>query len=238
MRNPPWDRDELILALDLYFDIEHGQISRTNPRVIELSETLNKLKIHSNIPNEQKFRNPNGVAMKLGNFLRLDPDYEGSGLERGARLEEVIWDQYYNNRDELRRRSNQIKQVLEDDELIAQLRNIEIEDETSLEVNEGKLLSRLHFFRERNQTLVKKKKETELNKSGTIKCEVCGFDFYEVYGELGYGFIECHHTKPISKLSKDDKTTLSDLSLVCSNCHRMLHRKSDLSIQELNDLLK
>lgn len=30
------------------------------------------------------------------------------------------------------------------------------------------------------------------------KCVICGFDFERVYGELGKGFIEIHHTKPLS----------------------------------------
>jgi serine/threonine protein kinase len=59
---------------------------------------------------------------------------------------------------------------------------------------------------------------------GRLACEACGFDFAQVYGKLGEGFIECHHTKPVSKLRKGDKTKLSDLALVCANCHRMLHR--------------
>jgi len=46
MRNPKWHRDEIILALDLYFKIEPGQVSARNPKIIELSEILNRLPIH------------------------------------------------------------------------------------------------------------------------------------------------------------------------------------------------
>ncbi|MBT3031446.1 MAG: HNH endonuclease [Candidatus Thiodiazotropha sp. (ex Lucina pensylvanica)] len=61
-----------------------------------------------------------------------------------------------------------------------------------------------------------------------------GFDFSEKYGKLGEGFAECHHTKPPSTLKPGEKTKLSDLAVVCSNCHRMLHRaKPWLSIGEL-----
>ena len=100
---------------------------------------------------------------------------------------------------------------------------------------ERRVLYRLHRQRERNASLVKKKKQ--LAKS--LACEVCGFDFLECYGELGKGYIECHHTKPISEYQPGERTKLADLALVCANCHRMLHRKRPwLSIEELKLLLR
>ena len=38
--------------------------------------------------------------MKICNFLRFDPDYQGKGLERGGKLEKIVWDEYCHNRDE------------------------------------------------------------------------------------------------------------------------------------------
>lgn len=67
-----------------------------------------------------------------------------------------------------------------------------------------------------------------------MDCEVCGFDFYLKYGELGKGFIECYHKKPLSALEPNTETKLSDLALVCANCHIMLHKEiSTLSVSEL-----
>lgn len=43
MRNPKWIRDEVVLALDLYFQLEPGQIHSKNPLIIKLSELLNEL---------------------------------------------------------------------------------------------------------------------------------------------------------------------------------------------------
>ncbi len=57
MRNPPWSRDELILALNLY--LEAGRLNPNDSRVLELSILLNKLPIHTIKPDEEKFRNPN-----------------------------------------------------------------------------------------------------------------------------------------------------------------------------------
>ena len=46
-------------------------------------------------------------------------------------------------------------------------------------------------------------------------------------GDLGKGYIEAHHTRPVAKLVTGERTKVSDLALVCANCHRMLHRQDD-----------
>ena len=68
-------------------------------------------------------------------------------------------------------------------------------------------------------------------------CEVCGFDFKERYGDIGEGYIEGHHTKPVSEMSEIEQTMVEYIALVCSNCHRILHRKRPWhSVSELKDL--
>src|SRR6185437_8335632 len=98
-RNPPWEHDELILALDLYF--RHGQLDDTDREVIDLSAVLNSLPLHLDRPDASRFRNPNGVAMKLANFAALDPAYPGAGLRAGGRRDREVWDRFSGNRDEL-----------------------------------------------------------------------------------------------------------------------------------------
>jgi 5-methylcytosine-specific restriction enzyme A len=86
---------------------------------------------------------------------------------------------------------------------------------------------------------VRKKKEAVFSKAGRLACEACGFDFAEVYKQLGEGFAECHHTKPVSGLKPGHKTTLEDLAIVCSNCHRMIHKSRPmLNISELRSMIK
>lgn len=73
-----------------------------------------------------------------------------------------------------------------------------------------------------------------------LNCCACGFNFEEVYGERGEGFIEIHPIKPLSTLEEavliDPER---DLVPLCANCHRMVHRKKDevLTIEELKALL-
>jgi 5-methylcytosine-specific restriction protein A len=73
-----------------------------------------------------------------------------------------------------------------------------------------------------------------------FKCQVCEFSFEEKYAELGVGYIECHHTNPLSERSDLDelKTKISDIAVVCANCHRMLHRRSPaLTIEQLKEIM-
>ena len=62
-RNPPWHRDELILALDLYERLGRTVADDKHPEVIALSPVLNILPIHSGRPDATRFRNANGVGM-------------------------------------------------------------------------------------------------------------------------------------------------------------------------------
>ena len=72
-------------------------------------------------------------------------------------------------------------------------------------------------------------------------CQVCGFDFEATYGPLGHEYIECHHLDPLSERPEADEphlTSLDEVAMVCSNCHRMIHRKRPaLSIDELKAAL-
>lgn len=113
-----------------------------------------------------------------------------------------------------------------------------IEDvDDGLYVLEGKPILRLHAKRERNTTLIKRKKESTLQVTGKLECEVCGFEYSKKYGELGEGYIECHHNNPLSLNDDIVKTKLEDLTLLCSNCHRMIHRRKPwLTAKELKDI--
>src|ERR1700730_1506795 len=98
-RNPPWSRDELILALNLYVASKGNPPGKNSQGVVELSNLLNQM--DSQITQHASdFRNPNGVYMKVMNFRRFDPVYIAQGkkcLQRGNRLEEEVWSDFANN---------------------------------------------------------------------------------------------------------------------------------------------
>jgi 5-methylcytosine-specific restriction protein A len=236
-RNPPWQRDELILALDLYFRHPPNTVSQTHPEVVAVSELLNALPIHANRPDTARFRNPNGVYMKLGNFLRFDPNYRGTGLLRGNRLDQEVWDEFANDTVRLRQIAEAIRAGHQFPEARAARGDGEADEEEAFP--EGSVLFRLHRSRERNGQVVKRAKAHAWKRHGRLCCVVCNFDFSARYGEVGEGFIECHHTRPLSELSEPGTTRIVDLALVCSNWHRMIHRKRPwLSVQHLSDLLR
>ncbi|OYQ64061.1 hypothetical protein B9G53_13890 [Pseudanabaena sp. SR411] len=73
-----------------------------------------------------------------------------------------------------------------------------------------------------------------------VSCSVCDFNFGQMFGELGEGFIHVHHLRPISEIGEEYVVDpIEDLRPVCPNCHAMIHRRSPpLSIQEIKDLLR
>jgi hypothetical protein len=97
-------------------------------------------------------------------------------------------------------------------------------DDESMSAKEGRRKWVLHLRRERNAKIVGAKKAQVLKKTGRLQCEVCSFDFKERYGDLGKNFCEAHHIKPLSTLNEQTETKLDDLAILCSNCHRMIHR--------------
>jgi predicted HNH restriction endonuclease len=86
----------------------------------------------------------------------------------------------------------------------------------------------------------------EFTVNGIISCDCCKFNFNKFYGEeIGAGYIEIHHMKPIFKyeqqeLKKVIKDAIKNLVPVCSNCHRMIHRvwKHPLEIKTLKKCIK
>ncbi|WP_083558869.1 HNH endonuclease [Syntrophotalea acetylenica] len=73
-----------------------------------------------------------------------------------------------------------------------------------------------------------------------LTCNACGFNFEKVYGARGADFIEVHHLKPIHTFEEEQQVDpKTDLTTVCSNCHRMIHRDPDnvLSLEALKIIL-
>ena len=106
------------------------------------------------------------------------------------------------------------------------------------EFSEGKILLKSHLQRERNVKLIELSKKKFIEKHGRLYCEVCGFDFEATYGELGNNFIEAHHIKPVSQMTENEKTSIDDIVMVCSNCHSMIHRKKPwLTIDKLKTII-
>jgi 5-methylcytosine-specific restriction protein A len=232
-RNPPWEYDELALALDLYFREPRARQSKSDPAVEELSRVLRALPLPIERPDPERFRNVNGVFMKLQNFKAVDPGYTAdgrTGLGAGAtQRERTLFERYAGDHDELHAIARQIRDRVEEGGEALPSTPEEGEDGAV----EGRVLYRVHKTRERKKS--EEKKRAVLKATGRLACEACGFDFLAIYGERGRGFAECHHILPLSNGTRT--TYLRDLAIVCANCHRMLHRGDLISLEDLCRLL-
>ncbi len=100
MRNV-WTRDELILALDLYFRLPFGRLNRTTPEVIELANLIG--------------RTNNSVALRLVNFAACDPviiESGRTGMPGGISICKPIWDEFLDRKEDLFFEAQQIKAKL------------------------------------------------------------------------------------------------------------------------------
>jgi predicted HNH restriction endonuclease len=232
-----WTRDELILALQQY--LKHGgvDLGEKHPEVVALSDFLNRLGAVLGTRGGAKFRNPNGVAMKLMNFRRHDFRFANAGSTgrpEGSQPEKPVWDEFASDPVRLFDTVNAIRAIVESYTGHTDLAG---DDEPGIEeAAEGKLLTRLHRSRERSRKLVEQAKARALKQHGRLACAGCNFEFKAKYGFDAAHIIDCHHVKPVSTLATDgSKTHIDDLVLLCSNCHRVVHsRRPWLTVEQLH----
>ena len=78
-----WNREEHIIAFNLYNQLPFGRFHARHPRVKELGALLG--------------RKPGSASRKLTNFARLDPALQARGIvasQHGSHGEEIIWDEF------------------------------------------------------------------------------------------------------------------------------------------------
>lgn len=92
-----WTREEHIVAFNLYCKVPFTKINANYAPVKELARIIG--------------RSEGAVAMKLANFARFDPTLQArnvSGLSQGAKGEEIVWNEFHGNWEELAWQSEQI----------------------------------------------------------------------------------------------------------------------------------
>lgn len=72
------------------------------------------------------------------------------------------------------------------------------------------------------------------------KCRACGLDFGDRYGHAAEGFIEVHHTTPVSVLQPGTVIDPArDLVPLCPNCHAVAHRREPpFTVDEIRTMLE
>lgn len=109
------------------------------------------------------------------------------------------------------------------------------------EISEGKLTVTSIKTRQRSSRLRDFAFEY-YKKQDLIKCDICGFDFEDKYGNYGKDYIELHHVRPIEVYEKDGQVTNLDearknLVPLCCNCHKILHR-NNITCEQLKKEIK
>lgn len=233
-KNPLWTREQVILALELYVKHEGRDPGVNHPDVIEMSVLLRQIATEAGLTT---YRNPSGVIMKMMNFRSLDPVFTskgGRGLSGASRLDEAIWAEFAGKRQELALAAEEIRAYV-----VHTMTGDAWDEVQSYSAKEGRVSYRYHRTLERDAKVVALRKQSALKAHGKLQCEGCGFDFAASYGPRGYGFIEAHHINPVHAMQEGDETVPDDLALLCSNCHRMVHKaKPWLSLHDLGILVR
>ena len=112
IRNPKWEYSELVLALELYMLFRPNPPGKNSRDVQILSNLLRLNALSNGVVLNKFFRNTNGVAMKLQNFRRFDPNFKGHGLRAGGNLEFEIWEKYQDLK-KLKIAANKIRNQIE-----------------------------------------------------------------------------------------------------------------------------
>ncbi|MBX3397093.1 MAG: HNH endonuclease [Gemmataceae bacterium] len=82
-RHESWTRDQLLMALRLYFRLPFGKLHKSNVEIVRLAKQIG--------------RTPSALAMKACNFANLDPNIKQKGLSGASRADAAIWDEFHSN---------------------------------------------------------------------------------------------------------------------------------------------
>ena len=230
-----WTRDEIILACDLVSANDWRALDASRAEVIELSNLLRQSPLHAVEERPSTFRNPAGVGRKTSDIATRHPDYTGKPT-RGNRIDLEVLQDFLARPEEMHLLADGIRRIIQDSAVLpSDLSVLEGFLEDDLEAPEGKLLRSWQVKRERDPRLRLRKIEQVKRRGEPIACSICDFDFSVVYGERGRNYIEVHHVLPLH-VSGETRTGLEDLALLCSNCHRMIHRGPWITPEQLQKL--
>lgn len=220
-RADAWTADEIIVAADVLRRHDWRDLREGDPEVVALSVLLRALPVHQEQSvGDPKFRSPGSVRRKMTDLRTAHPDYTGSRTRGGATTRRVA-EAFAKTGDDMSAIGVTIRREWER----AVAGAVDTPDlDIHVGAHEGRATLVSHLRRERDPKLRARKIEAVLRSHGALSCEVCEFNFGATYGEVGGGYIEVHHVVPLHVFG-ETVTRLADLALLCSNCHRMIHRR-------------
>ena len=111
-----WSRDEMILVLNLYFQLSYGQMHHRFPAVQELAQLMG--------------RTDNSVALRLNNFAACDPFLQSRGIKAmGDQRKrcQPFWDEFNEDKEAL---------AFESERILAAYQGVTIEDKYEKELKD------------------------------------------------------------------------------------------------------
>jgi 5-methylcytosine-specific restriction enzyme A len=221
-RDKPWGFEETLLALDFYLKYEPSFPGKGSDEIRKLSDTLQKLPIIPSKMRSSKFRNANGVYMKLMNLRAEDPRKKvKSGLGDTSAMDKKIWESYEEHLNQVHIDAQELLQNLN----MFQASPTEF-DETSesesVSAQEGGWKDKLHRVKER-RSLREPRLSKMLETHGKYFCECCSIQSPDAKDPTS--ILEVHHIVPLAEIDFIQQTTLEDLAVLCANCHRLIHAR-------------
>lgn len=112
-----WTREEIILAMDLYITagaLGGGSIpGKTSAAVMALSDLLRQLNAHPPAHQGDKYRNPEGVYLKLTNLRAIETEGR-HGMNAFSQLDAAVWREYIEDVGALHEEAEAIQRQLAD----------------------------------------------------------------------------------------------------------------------------
>jgi 5-methylcytosine-specific restriction protein A len=237
-RNPKWNWEELILALDLCLGNTEVRPWRQIIRETKLPEDLKQLRKSTGAAGSDTLRNVEGVYQKMQNFIHLDPDCKANGQRgrpHGSTLDEVVWDEFNAHPEALKKACQSIRKATKE-----KSKNLNRPPKASaltpgdISAMEGERIEQRSYRRKRDQGL----RWTAWNNAGGVGA-ACGVNYSKLLAGKGAKVLQVHHKGQLSHLDAPKLHTPNDLAVVCANCHALIHMnpKKPLPIKVLRAML-
>jgi 5-methylcytosine-specific restriction protein A len=237
-KNPNWTREETILVLDLIVESGMKAPSKTSDKVKELSTFLQAFAVHPLTARNAKFRDADGVYMKMHNLLSCDLRSGKKGLKT-SKMDRAVWAEFIDGGKSTQAEAKRIRANVT---ALKSLESLEEADDDE-EVTEGSMSEKVHRRRDRARGL-RPKVLTRHRKAngGKLHCDCCSAKERKRLGAVAEAEFEAHHKVPLASDAGKTKTKVSDLVVLCANCHRLIHalmrhRKAHVTIAELRAAL-
>lgn len=116
-RNPDWSREETVLLMQLYLSAPKAE--KAHPEVVAFSVILRATGRRDGRAVLPSFRNPAGIAMRLRNFAKHDPNapaVRNVGLRPGGAIDQIVWEEFAGDRAALEAEAGRIRRSISGDD--------------------------------------------------------------------------------------------------------------------------